>query len=63
MIYTIYAKSSEVLIAMLIRTLNRYYGMEFKQSYDKKTRIHTLEMRTEEDKLVGNSDRLEENKE
>ncbi len=56
MIHTINAKSSEVLIAMLIRTLNCYYGMEFKQSYDKKTRIHTLEVRTEED-------RLEENKE
>lgn len=51
MIHTINAKSSEVLIAMLIRTLNRYYGMEFKQSYDKETRIHTLEVRTEEDRL------------
>lgn len=63
MIHTIKAKSREALIAMLIRILNCYYGMEFKQSYDPKTRIHTLEVRTEEDKLVGNSEQLEETKE
>ena len=63
MIHTIKATSREALIAMLIRILNLCYGMESTQSYDPETRIYTLEVRTEEDKLVGNSDRLEENKE